>query len=526
MKQDTHIDQDRTEFRRAFASSAAGRDSAPYDGGTAQRLGIPAPARPEPPSRGLAVVPALEPDPGSTGWRRLTRFGVRPLLFALDLVAVGGGVLGAAVASAQLGRSTPVPENLTFGAILLLALWLAGMYRSRLSPSVLDDLPALVGRCLVAAALTVLAQICWATLFSANYVIEWRFLWGAVTTGMIVVVLRALGYAVVRRLRAHGLVVYRTLVIGAGRVGIQVADVLLAHPEYGLHPIGFLDGDPPDLDGRRPIPVLGDCDQLPRMLERGGVSTVVVAFSSMKESEMVSLIRTCDRFSCELFVVPRLFELHQVDASMDTAWGFPLVRLRRATYRSRAWRVKRVVDVLVSGLTLVLTAPVLALVALAVRLDGGPGILFGQERVGVDGHHFRVLKFRSLRPATEGESATVWNIGDDPRLTRVGRFLRKTSLDELPQLYNILRGDMSLVGPRPERPHFVSQFQQLYPSYEARHRVPSGLTGWAQVHGLRGDTSIADRARFDNYYIENWSLWLDVKIILRTFSSVIRGAGR
>ncbi|MGY1625385.1 sugar transferase, partial [Geodermatophilus sp. SYSU D00965] len=210
---------------------------------------------------------------------------------------------------------------------------------------------------------------------------------------------------------------------------------------------------------------------------------------------------------------------------MDTAWGLPLVRLRRATYRSPAWRVKRLVDVLVAGLTLLAIAPLLVLLAVAVRLDGGPGILFRQERVGVDGRHFQVLKFRSLRPATEDESATRWNIAHDDRLSPLGRFLRKSSLDELPQLFNILRGDMSLVGPRPERPHFVTQFRAAYPSYEARHRVPSGLTGWAQVHGLRGDTSIADRARFDNYYIENWSLWLDVKIVLRTFSSMLRGAG-
>ena len=202
------------------------------------------------------------------------------------------------------------------------------------------------------------------------------------------------------------------------------------------------------------------------------------------------------------------------------------MRLRRATYRSPAWRVKRVVDILVSGLAILVIAPLLLLLAAAVRLDGGPGILFRQERVGVDGRHFDVLKFRSMRPVDDTESATNWSIAQDDRVSRLGRFLRMTSLDELPQLFNILRGDMSLVGPRPERPYFVDQFRGLYPSYEARHRVPSGLTGWAQVHGLRGDTSIADRARFDNYYIENWSLWLDLKIMLRTVSSVLRGAGR
>jgi exopolysaccharide biosynthesis polyprenyl glycosylphosphotransferase len=201
------------------------------------------------------------------------------------------------------------------------------------------------------------------------------------------------------------------------------------------------------------------------------------------------------------------------------------VRLRRATYRSPAWRVKRLVDVLVSGTALVVLSPLLLVLAVAVRLDGGPGIIFRQERVGVDGRHFQVMKFRSLRPASDAESATNWSVALDTRLSRVGRFLRKASLDELPQLVNVLRGDMSLVGPRPERPYFVDQFRTAYSSYEARHRVPSGLTGWAQIHGLRGDTSISDRARFDNYYIENWSLWLDVKIIVRTLSAVVRGAG-
>ncbi len=240
---------------------------------------------------------------------------------------------------------------------------------------------------------------------------------------------------------------------------------------------------------------------------------------------MVTLIRTCDRHKCELFVVPRLFELHQVAHDMETVWGLPLVRLRRATYRSPAWRVKRIVDLVFSGAALVFLAPVLAGVAAVVRLDGGPGIIFRQERVGVDGRHFQVMKFRTLRPADDAESAMNWNVALDSRLSGVGRFLRKTSLDELPQLVNVLRGDMSLVGPRPERPYFVDQFRTAYSSYEARHRVPSGLTGWAQVHGLRGDTSISDRARFDNYYIENWSLWLDVKIIARTLSAVVRGAG-
>ncbi|MEO6713039.1 MAG: sugar transferase, partial [Mycobacteriales bacterium] len=165
-------------------------------------------------------------------------------------------------------------------------------------------------------------------------------------------------------------------------------------------------------------------------------------------------------------------------------------------------------------------------IAIAVRLETGRGFLFRQTRVGLDRREFQLLKFRSMRPASETEQQTAWSIANDHRVGPVGRFIRRTSFDELPQLWNILRGDMTLVGPRPERPHFVREFANSFPRYSARHRVPAGLTGWAQVHGLRGDTSIEERARFDNYYIENWSLWGDIKIIVRTVRSVAGAAGR
>jgi len=179
----------------------------------------------------------------------------------------------------------------------------------------------------------------------------------------------------------------------------------------------------------------------------------------------------------------------------------------------------------VSAIALVVLSPLMLLCALAVRLETGPGVIFRQERVGLDDQRFQILKFRTLRPIDDTPD-TRWCIGGDPRIGPVGRTMRKLSLDELPQLWNILRGDMSLVGPRPERPSFVEAFSRQYPRYVARHRVPAGLTGWAQVHGLRGDTDIADRVAFDNYYIENWSMWSDVKILLRTFGQVAGGRGR
>ncbi len=443
--------------------------------------------------------------------RTLLRYGVRPLFGVLDV-----GAFVAAVALTGPARGLHL-------ALLLLTVGLyaaAGLYRSRLSLSVLDDLPSLVGRPLAAAAITTTVGVA----LGGTGLVEHLLVTAAVMAGFLVA-LRALGYAAVRRCRRDGMISHPTLLLGAGRVGGHLAQLLLEHPEYGLRPVGFLDSDPLLAEEDRPIPLLGGTESLASVIVEFGVHDVIVAFGSAPESEMVDVIRTCDRLDTEIFFVPRLFELSNASREMDQVWGLPLVRLRRAAFRSPSWRVKRVVDVVLAGAALVALAPVMAVIALAVRLEGGPGIFFSQERVGLDGRPFRVWKFRSLKPASEDESATQWNIAHDSRLGPVGRILRKTSLDELPQLWNILRGDMSVVGPRPERPHFASRFAASFPRYDHRHRVPVGLTGWAQVHGLRGDTSIEDRARFDNYYIENWSLWTDAKIVVRTIGQVVKGGG-
>lgn len=447
----------------------------------------------------------------SLGDRTLLRYGTRPILLAADVTAWLTAVLLAGGAS---GRE-----------VVLLALTLslysaAGLYRSRLSLSALDDLPALVGRAFAAAAVTTsLALLVDPALVSGH------LLGTAALMAVAVIGLRAAAYAVVRRVRARGWVAHPTLLLGAGRIGGQLATLLVEHPSYGLRPVGFLDNDPLLSAEERPVPLLGGHESLASVIVEFGVRDVIIAFGSGPESAMVDIIRTCDRLDTEIFFVPRLFELHHTSRDMDQVWGLPLVRLRRAAFRSPSWRLKRALDLLVGGVALLLLAPVLGAVALGVRLEGGPGIIFRQERVGLDGRPFQVLKFRSLRPVDDGESQTRWNIQHDDRLGPVGKFIRATSLDELPQLWNIVRGDMTLVGPRPERPHFVASFSRSFPRYTARHRVPAGLTGWAQVHGLRGDTSIEDRARFDNYYIENWSFWSDVKIVLRTVSAVLRRSG-
>lgn len=453
---------------------------------------------------------ALERGRSSLVDRTLLRYGVRPLFVGLDVVTF-------AVAIALTGGLTGA--RLSLCLIIVIAYAGGGLYRPRLSLSVLDDLPMLVGRAFGAAAV---ATTIGAVLGTAR---PEALLTTAAVVAVVAPVPRAVGYSVVRRIRARRVIAHPTLIIGAGQVGGFIGRLLLEHPEFGLQPVGFLDSDPLLLPDERPVPVLGGTNTLASVIVEFGVQDVIVAFGSAPESDMVAVIRTCDRLNCEIFFVPRLFELSPMSRELDQVWGVPIVRLRRAPFRSLQWRLKRVLDVVVSIVALVLLSPILVACAVACRLEGGPGVLFSQRRVGLDGKAFDLLKLRTLKPADESESQTRWSVANDDRVGPVGRLLRRTGLDELPQLWNILRGDMSLVGPRPERPHFVAAFTEAFPRYTARHRVPVGLTGWAQIHGLRGDTSIEDRVRFDNFYVENWSLWADIKIILRTATQVLRGRG-
>ncbi len=453
----------------------------------------------------------VEPAPADTRrlpvvWEPLLSDGVRPLLLAGDLLGC--------VAAIPAAHGYLISE-LAFAVVLVVLFNNAGLYRSRLALAILDDLPRIVCRWLMAVALMLLGWHLLSVTPSLTNLL-------AVLASVILV--RAVLYAAVLYLRRIGMVSHPTLVVGADRAGRELAGQLEIHPECGLRPAGFLDNRPRDAEGLR-LPLLGGPGDLNEVLDDVQPRALVLTEGGAQDDELVGLVRACHRHRCEVFILPRLYEVTQVGDDMDFLGDLPLIRLRRAAYRSGAWQAKRLLDILISALAIAVLSPVLAACAIAVLIEGGRGVVFRQERVGCDGARFRLLKFRSLRPVDENESKTNWNISHDDRLGPVGRVLRATSLDELPQLFNILRGDMSLVGPRPERPYFVEEFGRLYRGYHARHRVPSGLTGWAQIHGLRGDTSIDRRARMDNFYIENWSLWLDIKIMLRTFVSVVRAPG-
>ncbi|MFC3686826.1 exopolysaccharide biosynthesis polyprenyl glycosylphosphotransferase [Aquipuribacter hungaricus] len=404
--------------------------------------------------------------------------------------------------------------------LLTLAVFASqGLYRPRLQWSLLDDLPALLGARLCAVAVValvllvpggerpgpVLAAAAWATL--------------ALLLG------RAAAYAVVRRARLAGRVVHRCLVVGGGQVAGEAVDLLSRHAELGLTPVGYVDDRPSAGLDEQGCPRLGTTADLDEVVAAHDVTVLLVTFGGTRDNLVSAALRSRVASSLTLFVVPRLYEVMSVRGFRDHIGAIPVIRVSRPRSDGLAPAAKRVFDVVASALAIVLLSPVLLACAVAVRTTG-QGVLFRQERVGQHGVPFELLKFRSMRPADPTGGETAWSAHGDPRITAVGRFLRRTSLDELPQLWNILRGEMTVVGPRPERPLYAEQFALEHPSYDHRHRAPVGLTGMAQVSGLRGgETSIALRARYDNYYIENWSLWGDIVVILRTVAEVVRAKG-
>jgi exopolysaccharide biosynthesis polyprenyl glycosylphosphotransferase len=364
---------------------------------------------------------------------------------------------------------------------------------------------------LITAALTLTADRPLLAEFNTRaYVVLWLITTALVMAGRLVM------FKIIQRARRQGFDLEDTLIVGAGPVGVEVAHALEQNPEFGLLPVGFVDR----FEERLPLPTVGRPERLYEVLEQTQVRNVVLAFGAASEAELVAAVRKASVLPVQFYTVPRFFELgvsaanvgHEVD-------GFALVPMRRPGHGHSMWPMKRAFDLVVASLLLVLASPVLAACAVLVKLSSAGPILFKQVRVGVSGRPFEIYKFRSMR--VNDDHHTTWSVDDDQRVTKVGRILRQTHLDELPQLFNVLRGDMSIVGPRPERPYFVEQFSSEIDGYGDRHRVPVGITGWAQVNGYWGDTSIEARVRLDNRYIENWSPWRDLVIALRTIPTLL-----
>ena len=410
--------------------------------------------------------------------------------------------------------------------VAMLLFWLRGTYRRRISSSLLLDGLSAAG----SLAMATIALGFWDGYVAGRPLPEptllrtWALCFVAVVGG------RAVLLSVRQLARVLGLITTPTLIVGSGRIGIQIAKRLLSRPGYGLHPVGFLDRSSSGaaLPEDTSPPMLGDPEELDEVVRATGARHVVISFAHDRDQELVPLIRQCHGLGLEVSLVPRLFESINQRLTRDSIGPLPLHVMRPTNPRSWEFASKHVLDRTIAALGLVLLAPLFAAVAIAIKLTSRGPVLFRQSRVGRDGQVFQMLKFRSMliaEPAAwQGPLAGLapGGVEGEDRRTRVGRYLRRTSIDELPQLWNVLRGEMSLVGPRPERPEFVDQFRDQVLRYDDRHRVKSGITGAAQVNGLRGKTGLADRIEWDNYYIENWTLALDLKILAHTVLAVLR----
>src|SRR4051794_3073567 len=442
------------------------------------------------------------------------------------LVDVACVVLAAIVASNTSGaEGADLVWTASFGLLVLLLMSSHGLYQPRLDPRLLDTLRSVVVLTTVAAALVVMLRVLVGD--PGNRAAQATPLWILAAT-LLVAGRVSLTLAERHFGRTRG---EPTLIVGAGKVGQEVAARLLARKELGLSPVGFLDKQPLEAEAcaSAALPVLGASWDLDTVVREYGIRNVIVTFSTAPSDVFLRMMDRCEQLGVRTMFVPRFFEKSTERVVADRIGSLPLISSRAANPHGLEFGIKYLLDRAGAALLTVLLAPLLAGLALAVLMTSGRPILYRQERIGRDGKRFNILKFRTMRPgpcatasAAVVDSCTApGGVEGEDRRTRLGTFMRKRSLDELPQIFNVLRGEMSFVGPRPERPEYVQVFAETVHRYDKRHRVKSGVTGWSQVSGLRGKTSVADRAEWDNYYIENWSLWFDFKILLCTVPAVV-----
>ena len=414
-----------------------------------------------------------------------------------------------------------------FLAVHLVFFFLQGFYRTRLKRTKIDDfflvtLNAVLTILIIQAILTYLNAYSQgpAPLFRVMFKLSHGFLAGYfVVVVLMISFLRNQIFYFMKKRYARGMNLKSVLVVGAGDMGKSVAGKLAQYKDLGFVVKGFLDddreaGDTVDVDGG--IPVLGPLSDLGSVLEKGDISDVYVALDLNNYGKILETIKVVNKYVVNLRLIPDLFQLLTLKARLEDLDGFPVISVDEPPLRGMMLLAKRAMDIAVSAVILLVFSPFFFLIALLIKLISRGPVFYHQERMGLDGKEFIMHKFRTMVSDAESKTGPVMCTPDDPRMTKIGKFLRKFSLDEIPQLFNVLKGEMSLVGPRPERPVFVQEFREKIPKYMLRHKVKSGVTGWAQVHGLRQGTPIDKRLDYDFYYIQNWSLSLDLKILWKT----------
>lgn len=398
-----------------------------------------------------------------------------------------------------------------------------GMYHFRHNPSRIDELQT------VFTTVSIASVASWA--ISAFLFRDFTYSRALMGIAWLLAV-GLIWYAHIIQFQVHSILMRRgiannsMLIVGTGELGQAILSRIQGSPEWGYKVLGFIANGtgsyPGSVEG---VPILGTLEDVDEIAMRNNVSDIIIAEPHLSSDQIMEIVNRCNKAELSIKVFPDLFRIVSSEAVISDINGLPLINVRDAALRGWRLTVKRAVDVLFSGLVLVLLSPLMLLVAALIKVTSPKGpVFFLQERVGLDGKPFYVIKFRSMRTDAEVASGPVWAKEGDPRATRLGRFLRRYSIDEFPQFINVLLGDMSIVGPRPERPFFVRQFSQSIPRYLERHREKVGLTGWAQINGLRGDTSIEERTAYDLWYVENWTLWLDFKIMLRTIVAIFKNS--
>ena len=414
-----------------------------------------------------------------------------------------------------------------FLATHLVIFFIQGFYKTRLKRTGINDFLHIA----VNAVLTILIVLGVlnylyaysqgaAPLFQMTFKISHGFL-GVYFTGLIFVLLflRNQIYYYKKRRFSRGLDLQNVLIVGAGKMGRTVAQKLFNYKDLGFKVKGFLDdeqkpGETVDVDGG--IQVLGNLDSLDNAIEEYDISDVYVALDLNNYSRILKTLKVVNKHAVNVRLIPDLFQLLTLRARMEDLDGFPVISVDEPPMRGPMLVIKRMMDIAVSALLLILFSPVLVLIGILIKFSSPGSVFYHQERVGLDGKKFILHKFRTMVSNAEEKTGPVMYRQNDPRVTKIGRFLRRFSIDEIPQLWNVLKGEMSLVGPRPEREIFVRQFREKLPKYMLRHKVKSGLTGWAQVHGLRQDCDFDKRLEYDFYYIQNWSMLLDLQILWMT----------
>nr|WP_235887199.1 sugar transferase [Mycolicibacterium arabiense] len=454
------------------------------------------------------------------------------VLYAVAAVLLAHWTIAGDVREGNLGLYSWIFVPMVIGVLAT-----RSMYRRKLNDSFLDEFEPVETSVAVAALATLTVMLLLVPQTPAGGVIGdhvrpgelvvriWVF---AAVLIPAVRLVRSLGNRFLRRRYRVGA---PTLIVGSGPVVGQLITRMRQVPDYGLEPSGLLDADEPSGSGVLDVPYLGSLDNLEFAARATKAEELVIAPASMSDDQLARVAHRAQNLGMRVRVVPRVMDAVGIGTRIEHLGGVPLMVLGRVDPKGWQFAVKHALGRLIAAVGLLLISPVFIALALLVKLSSRGPIFFSQDRVGRDGEVFGCLKFRSMRPLDPAQAAFALQEGaapggveGDDRRTTIGKIMRKTSLDELPQLINVLRGDMALVGPRPERPEYVEMFEMHVRRYGERHRVKAGITGWSQVHGLRGQTSIADRAEFDNYYIENWSLMLDLKILALTVLAVLKSA--